>query len=54
MNHSVKIVFNLPEDETGYPPVGYERLWATPLSAVGWDAIPAKFNQLINHALDLS
>jgi hypothetical protein len=22
----------LPYDESGYPPVGYERLWATPLS----------------------
>ena len=32
MNQHVKIVFKLLDDGSGYPPVGVERLWATPLN----------------------
>lgn len=28
----VKVVFELPEEQEGYPPVGSERLWAVPQS----------------------
>jgi hypothetical protein len=31
----VKIVFDLPEEQEGYPPVGSEGLWALPLAETG-------------------
>jgi len=37
-----KIIFRLERDEDGYPPLDYERLWATPLSNGNYliDSIP--------------
>jgi hypothetical protein len=32
MDQNQKVVFRLDQDEAGYPPASYERLWTIPLS----------------------